>query len=95
VNDVVAKFKAQAAANRALNEGGHDVAQILEITSKLGQDELSALLRGIAERSQERVKKEKAVKIAVTLHFLDLAIEKKEKVSKTLPELPSISCIRS
>jgi E3 ubiquitin-protein ligase RFWD2 len=79
VNDVVAKFKAQAAANRALNEGGHDVAQILEITSKLGQDELSALLRGIAERSQERVKKEKAVKIAVTLHFLDLAIEKKEK----------------
>ena len=80
MNDVVAKFKAQAAANRALNEvnedlylsffhgsiliqGGHDVAQILEITSKLGPDELSALLRGIAERSQERVKVGSAVNL--------------------------------
>ena len=29
------------------------------------------------------------MKIAVTLHFLDLAIEKKEKVSKTLPGVPN------
>jgi hypothetical protein len=69
VNDVVAKFKAQAAANRALNEGGHDVAQILEITSKLGQDELSALLRGIAERSQERVKVGSAVNLTSYVDF--------------------------
>ena len=37
-------------------QGGHDVAHVLEITSKFSQDELCALLRGIAEHSQERAK---------------------------------------
>ena len=92
VNDVVAKFKAQAAANRALNEvnedlylsffhgsiliqGGHDVAQILEITSKLGEDELSALLRGIAERSQERDKVGSAVNLTSYIMWISFGVE--------------------
>ena len=32
------------------------MARILEMATSLGEDELSVLLRGIAERSQERAK---------------------------------------
>lgn len=79
LNDVVAKFRSQAAANREAAKGSHRVATILSLTADLNQEQLHSLLQGITELSQHNAERDQQVKNAVTLNFLDRAIKKKEK----------------
>jgi E3 ubiquitin-protein ligase RFWD2 len=79
LNDVVAKFRCQTAASRGTTEGSHNVAEVLDMTAEFSQNELSVLLRRIVERSHQKAKEEQKAKTSVALHFVNHALERKER----------------